>query len=99
MRWFVSRDGQTQGPYEEEQLREMARRDAIRGAMVRDDAGGAWIKAEASPFGALMTERGWTAPIVCGLVVAVFGAGSFGMLGAVIGGLLTFGALALYRRL
>ena len=99
MRWYVSRAGETQGPLDEADVRARAKRDLLRGAQVRDEAGGAWVAAEKSPFASLMKERGWTAPIVAGIVVGALGAiGGQGLLYGLLPGLLVFGALALYRR-
>ncbi len=49
MRWYVSRAGATQGPFEEDQVREMAKGNQLDKAQVRDEEGGAWIAAEKSP--------------------------------------------------
>lgn len=98
MDWFVSRDGRTEGPYPEEQLRRMAKDGQLVGAQLRDDQGGAWVVAERSPFGSLMPARGFLGPAVAGLVVAAAGAALFGILG-VVAGMATFGLLAALRRL
>lgn len=115
MRWYVSRAGSTEGPLEEDEVRRRAKADALRGAQVRDEQGGAWLAAEMSPFGSLMKARGWTGPVVAGVVTTVPGFWFSGMffatlmperaamqaavLGGIVSGLLTFGALALARRI
>lgn len=100
MRWYVSRAGETVGPLDEEDVRTLARKDGLRSAQLRDEAGGAWVAAERSPFGSLMKERGWTGPIVAGLVVTVAGVAASGapIIGA-LAGLVAFGLLALIRRM
>ena len=99
MRWYVSRAGATQGPFEEDQVREMAKGNQLDKAQVRDEEGGASIAAEKSPFGALMKQRGMLAPVVCGLVVAIAGTVIINPLAGVLAGVVTFGLLALVRRL
>lgn len=71
MRWYVSRAGATEGPLEEEAVRSLARANRLDGCQVRDEAGGAWVAAKASPFGSLMKERGIVGPAVAGLAVMV----------------------------
>jgi hypothetical protein len=99
MRWYVNERGETKGPFEEEQVRAFAKANKLEGCQVREEEGGAWLPAKQSPFGVLMKERGWTAPIVAGVAVGGAGAALFGMLGAAAGFIVTFVVLALVRRL
>lgn len=49
MRWYVTKSGETTGPVDESQITEWVRA-GLRGCMVRDDAGGAWMPLDESPF-------------------------------------------------
>ena len=98
MRWYVNVKGQTVGPFEESGVIAMGKRGELEKSTVRDEAGGAWMPVEQSPFKSYVKVRSLVAPIVCGLIVAFAGVGIFGPLGAA-GGVLTFLALWGVRQL
>ena len=54
MRWFVMRNGETQGPVDEAQLAGWIR-GGMRDASVRDESGGSWMPLAQSPFASLVT--------------------------------------------
>lgn len=72
MRWFINRNGQTMGPVEEADI-VAAVRKGMRGAMVRDEAGGQWIPLDRSPFASVMPRKSgtWRAVVASLLVGAV----------------------------
>jgi len=53
MRWYVSRNGESSGPVEEAQVAEWVRGGMVD-AMLRDEAGGNWMRVGQSPFAQLL---------------------------------------------
>jgi hypothetical protein len=79
MRWYVSRNGETQGPIDEATVAQWVRA-GMRDASVRDDAGGNWTPIAQSPFAALaarpqksQSTLGILGAVGGGLLIAVFG--------------------------
>ena len=70
MRWFVSRNGETQGPFEDSVVAGWVRQ-GMADASVRDEAGGNWMPVAQSPFGQLLPgSRTKTSPT--GFILALF---------------------------
>lgn len=56
MRWYISRDGKTDGPLDEDDIVIMIKA-GMKEAMVRDEAGGQWTPLHASPFSKFVKKR------------------------------------------
>lgn len=69
MRWYISRGGQTGGPYEDGEIAQMARAGQLYGAMIRDEMGSPWGPIERSPFGPLQPKRSSVAGFVVAMVL------------------------------
>lgn len=69
MRWYLSRGGQTDGPFEDAQVAQMARAGQLYGAQIRDEMGSPWAPVERSPFASLQPKRSSVAGFVVALIV------------------------------
>lgn len=106
MRWYVSSNGETVGPVEDQQVAAWVVR-GMTDAMVRDELSGQWMQLRQSPFGAILPKRtiGVGRRIVTALIYGAVGAILAGVLFGVGPGLLAgvvgtfFGFLLSYVRI
>lgn len=86
MRWYVSRQGETVGPVDEQTLVGWIR-GGMRDASIRDETGGEWMALEMSPFAKLLagSPAGPKAALVVGLACGLAGLLIFGVSAGVIG--------------
>jgi hypothetical protein len=74
MRWYVSRNGETTGPVEEDQVAAWVRAGMVD-AQLRGEAGGPWMSVQQSPFAAFMpAQRPASAAPQAGTILVLCGA-------------------------
>lgn len=74
MRWYVSRQGKTEGPVEETQLAEWIRA-GLADAQIQSETGGPWMPVAQSPFAGLLPRQQGSSLrllLALGLLVAPF---------------------------